>query len=729
MENSMLKITPLWLFVPLLAITSLLISCGESSSKKDKTTDNLPLPSEEIIIPKEEEFASTLLFPGNKSLYLGSSVGLVGTVKPKYIGKVSSIKVETADGDFSPEIDTEGIWRIASVPLKKQLTNDISVQVTLFDGAEFTDKYTVIRSVPLQGASNPLISKDGRSAIFSNSSVGSIFSIDLNTSLVEILVDSSIGSKISWGPEEGVVYGYVGSLNSLNLNTSEEIEISDLDLRPDDDFVSAHGSSDDIDYDPITNELFLLIGAGTDGEKIELGLPQAQIIFNVDLQAERLVEFSGALKGSGERFYNGFQMDIDKKSRKIYVADNAIGKGLYQVDMITGARTKVLDDLHYPIGSLAVDEARSQVYFSTFDTGIVKFDPANNEETTIFESENFPKLIRHLETNTIKDELLVMSTAYESLHAGDLVSGQIRTIIPPLRDAYSFINPKITKFAIDSKTGLTYLISEYSNYVGVISPDSKRVRKLSGISGSQHLEVGSGPSLRRTTDIYFNRDSSQLYISNEYGQIFKVNVANGNRSLIQPIVETGAEIKSVTSMTVDEVNKLIYIADNESDKIVVLNISSNTQSLLTNYRQSGEEIDLVDVLDMAVDHKEKTLWISQREFNSGYFRFPLIALDLDTSHRVPAYEVEHSSDLNFSVSSLAIDTVTNDLYLGSSGKVYQFNIDNWALRQYADAAIGDTRVLYSQNHIEVHPGAGVIYINGGGIYAIDMESQQSARFY
>ena len=140
-------------------------------------------------------------------------------------------------------MDDQGIWRIPSVPLKKQLNNNISVQLTLSDGTGYTDQYTIIRSLPLQGISNPLISKDGSKAIFSNSVAESIFSIDLDSGLVDIVVDEYLGSIISWGPEENVIYGLGHGLTALSLKTSRKTELSPLELIPDDAFTKATGSN------------------------------------------------------------------------------------------------------------------------------------------------------------------------------------------------------------------------------------------------------------------------------------------------------------------------------------------------------------------------------------------------------------------------------------------------------------------------------------------------------
>lgn len=714
--------------LPLIFTTLFLTSCGGGSSKSDEDANVIIQPSEEIVILEEEKFVSTLLFPGHKSLYLGSSIDIIGTVKPEYIERVSSIKVKAGELTFNTSMDAQGIWRVPSVPLKKQLYNDINVQLALSDGAEYNDEYTIIRSLPLQDISNPLISTDGSKAIFSNSSAESIFSIDLDTGLVDIVVDEYLGSIISWGPEENVIYGLGEGLAALSLETSEKTVLSPLELIPDEGFTRATGLNLDLDFDAINNELFVLIGAGTDGEKIRLSLPQAQIIFNIDSETEELIEFSGAAIGSGHRFYNGFEMDIDKDNRKIYVAENSVDKGLYQVDMITGDRVKVLDS-HYPIRAIAVDEGRDSVYLNYFDSGIKKFESKNLSETLIFKSQEFPKVIRHLEVNTKKDELLVLSTAYESLHAGDLTSAKVRSIIPPLRDPNSFVNPNITGFTIDRERGVTYFINEYGNYIGVISSDSKRAKKVSGIEHHRHSNVGSGPSLKVATDIYLKKSGSELYVGNEFGQILEVDVTTGNRTLIEPQIGIGAIINSVTSMAVDEDNQLIYIADNVSDKIVTINILNNTQTLLVNYKQSAEEYDFFDVLDIAIDPENKTLWVSQREFSNGYFKFPLIELDLERYHRRPAYEVEHGSDLNFIVSSIAIDFETNNLYLGSYSKVYEFDPEHRELKEYAESAVGDARVTYRKKHLEIHSAPGIIYVNGGGIYGIDMASKRSARFY
>ena len=704
----------------------ILVSCGagsSGSSESARQTQQL-----DVNPPREEQFASTLLFPGNKSLYIEDRVDLVGTIKPQYIGRVSSVKIEADDINRKIELDENHIWRYPLLRLRPQIENRFKLHIELDDGTKLTDEYTIIRSLPLKEASSPLFTDDKKKAYFLDA-YGSLFTVSIETGLVTPLYVTLEPGQLSWGPESGLIYlANQWSFLSYDPDTRNTVRISDM-YHINDEQVQARTLLNDIVYDQSAGKHYFFMPATPPYlERNNLSAGQTQIILEVNYQTGELTEVAGAVKGVGDRFYFSGNMALNEQLQIMYVEDSQENKGIYEVDLVSGDRTKIFAYPGNPISDMTYDDIHSKLYASQFPGRVYEYDLVSNSVSLLVNDRRLADVIDHLEVLDGGNKLAMFGSRAERFEILDLASDQIREILPPLRDPFSDFHPNILKFHIDENTKETYFIGYDSSSLGVFSPDSKRVRK---VSARGYPSKGEGPRLGRLQEFYRMEDGLRSLVGNEDGKLFWVNMGNGDRDLIETEVADGAELESITTIVVDEEKELAYIVDDESEKVVMVNLIDNSQVLLNKFEENVGNYPIKSYRDMVLDKKNNRLIISNSNYGSRDFNYPLLEINLSNLKRSPLLPLSEGKKYQSSFSVMELDDSSDSLYLSKGNKLFRFRLNASVVEKYTSRAIavGEIEVPCSISDLQLDEQSRLMYAACDGIYAINTESLQSARFY
>lgn len=710
------------LFAPLL-----IVGCGKSSGgASEEVADQVGIP--EQVVPLEISYASTLLYPGADALYFGESIDFVGSIKTAYRENTTAIRVTADAFSVRVDVDENGLWRVDGIPLNRSMINTINVSLLSGDTVLHSDEYRVLRS---SGSISSNIVGQETEAYYFSYPANSIFQVDLTTGIIDPLMSvQAANRKRRLAISGDRIYSADSHLGLWVHQISTRLTVAHYDLKQNGvDGISWGGPGGSLYTDKETGDIYYYTSSGYNGEAIDFHGDQIHVLYRLDPNSGALTEVSGGPRGSGDRFYYSGEGVFSSSNKAFYVSSaSGIGEpyNLYRIDIASGDRTILLENVsqtYSPIGLssdedeiyLKVAHVNGQLVSYDLDTGIIIESTVSGIEGSV------PYGFRSVVTFPGTTAVYLPNSVVGDIYRLD-DNGSAKLIINGHIDKWSSITGYDHSY-FDQDTGEVYF--SYMDAIGKYSIDSGRGKIVTSDNYDYHDSiVGEGGNIGWIYEMLIDAPAETAYVFDSRSDLYSVNLTTGKRTEIPLVKPSGFDGFLADGMDLNSTDKVIYSSNGH--QLFKVDINDGEISLLP--QSVDDDLNFSSVSDIQYDNERNVLWVS----GGLPWASEVVKVDLESGQRYRVFEDLLDMSIPASPEAIYLSATENTLYiLCGNSEIYAYDLEANQLEFITKLALGDVSLdsTLGDNEIQYLQGLDVILATTSkGIFSVDVKTGRSAQF-
>jgi sugar lactone lactonase YvrE len=710
------------LFAPIL-----IVGCGNSSGgSPEEEAGQVEIP--EQVIPPEVSYASTLFYPGADALYFGESIDYVGSIKADYRESTNAVLVTTDGFSARVDVDENGYWRVDGIPLNRSMINTVTVSLLSDDTVLHSDKYRVLRS-PGKISSN-IIGQEAEAYYFSYPA-NAIFQVDLTTGIIDPLMSVQAANRerrLSINGDR--IYSADSHLGLWVHRISTRLTVAHFDLEQNGvDGISWGGPGGSLYTDIETGDIYYYTPSGYNGEAIDFHGDQIHVLYRLDPNSGALTEVSGGPRGSGDRFYYSSGGVFSSSNKAFYVSSSSgldESYNLYRIDIASGDRTILLEDIsqtYSPIGLssdedeiyLKVDSINGQLVSYDMDTGIISKRTVADTEDSV--SYGFRSVVTFPGTTAVYLPNSVVGDIYRLDE-----DGNTKRVITGHLDKWSSILGYDHSY-FDQDTGEVYF--SYMDAIGKYSIDSGRGKIVTSDNSDYHDSiVGEGGNIGLIHEMLIDAPAETAYVFDSRSDLYSVNLTTGKRTEIPLVKPSGFDDFHAGGMDLNITDNVIHSSNGQ--QLFKVDIDNGEMSLLP--QSLDDDLNFSSVSDIQYDNDRNVLWVSGRLPGAS----EVVKVDLESGQRYRVFEDLLDISIPASPEATYLSAAENTLYIiFQNSEIYAYDVETNQLSFIAKLALGDLSLGSTQGDYEIQYIHGldvILATTEKGIFSVDVKTGRSAQF-
>lgn len=436
---------------------------------------------------------------------------------------------------------------------------------------------------------------------------------------------------------------------------------------------------------------------------------------------------------------------LHTNNTRIYVSDSWGGGPVWDIDLATGDRVSI--GTSSSAAGLALDPTRNRLLVTNGWTGIRGIDLTTNSASLVSATTD-SALITDVEANSDYTQFIVSQQRnLSTLQTMDPVTGnRVSIASDTVGSGASIVNSRsvtwhptnnliwvgdangVVEVDLDTLARTRILSTDYQVYEVALDAANNRllladaehsaIRAMSLADNSESTfsegAIGSGPGFSYPRTSAIDASKGWVYIA-EFSSIFRVNLSNGNRTLVPGSGTTA--IAEPYSMVVDSQNDMLYFSAGSADAASIYRLDAKTGTAVT---LAGSTIDgpNFDSRSIVVDFPGQTAWVINIQ------QLAIIQVDLTNGNRVILSDSLTGTGAPFTVpTSIAMDTTRNRLLVADGDRIVAVAL-NTGNRTMVSDVNNNGPIMNNSNYLSYDPIGDRLFLinNSSRLLSVDLST-------